>query len=100
MIVTDLDFNRIPINPTETDAPLIIDLDRVLSRSNTLEHFKPVTRRHTKIRQTIGSIQCHQLPPRTLDYIGRKTGNVRRSKIRSVSLSLKSFIMISSQLTE
>jgi hypothetical protein len=51
MIVHDLNVHGVTIPPAETDSPLVIDPDAVLSFALTLERFQPVGRRHSKVNQ-------------------------------------------------
>jgi hypothetical protein len=43
--IDDLDVPRMAIAPMETDSPLVIDSDAVLSGAIATEFFKPVSRR-------------------------------------------------------
>jgi hypothetical protein len=45
MIVDNLYVFRRTISPAENETPLIVDADRVLTRSIALERFQPVTGR-------------------------------------------------------
>jgi hypothetical protein len=70
MVVNDLHLLRSSVRPHETDPPLVVDPDAVLSGSVTLERFEPVTGRNTKVVEYHrGShltklAQCHPLDPR------------------------------------
>jgi len=49
MVVDDFDLVRMAFSPDETDSPLIVDADRVLSVTFSPQRFKPVAWRDTKI---------------------------------------------------
>ena len=44
MIVHDFDIERIPIIPGETDSPLLVDVDAVLSLAIAAKLFEPIAR--------------------------------------------------------
>jgi hypothetical protein len=52
VITDDLDVVRVAILPAKTDAPLIVDSDRVLSGSNSVQRFEPETRRLEIVKRT------------------------------------------------
>jgi hypothetical protein len=66
MIVHYLHLFRVTNLPNETDSPLVIDSDAVLSLSISLKRFKSIRRRQTKIFQAGGSIYSVELHKRTL----------------------------------
>jgi hypothetical protein len=49
MVVDDFDMIRPSFGPDETDAPLIVDADRVLATPVSSERFQPVCRRRAQI---------------------------------------------------
>jgi len=49
MVIDNLDCISIAVFPNETDTPLIIDPDTVLSFSRSFQRFKPIGRWHTEI---------------------------------------------------
>jgi hypothetical protein len=49
MIVNNFDLFSASIGPNETDTPLIIEADRVLPFTVSLQSFQPVTGRRVKI---------------------------------------------------
>jgi hypothetical protein len=61
VIVDDLDSIRIAVPPFETDSPLVVDPNAVLSGTPSREPFQPITRRHTKILERLGGIEHHEL---------------------------------------
>jgi hypothetical protein len=46
VVVTNLDVVSVPINETETDAPLVVDRDRVLTPPSSSEGAQPVAGWH------------------------------------------------------
>lgn len=62
MIVADLNLRCIRSCPTETDPPLIIDSDGVLSLSVTFQCLESVNRRDSHILQDVRLIQLDKLP--------------------------------------
>lgn len=60
MIVHDFHVVR-PFIPQETDSPLPIDANAVLSRPITAKLFQPVRRRHLQIVHAPGSLQLKEL---------------------------------------
>lgn len=57
MIIYYLDIMRISINPSETDAPLLVDPNAVLALSITLQGFELVSRRNSQIVQPNRGVQ-------------------------------------------
>jgi hypothetical protein len=64
MIVSNLNVIGIAVMPGEAYAILVIYSNAVSPGAITLEHFKPVTRRHTKILQAPCLMQVQKFPPR------------------------------------
>jgi len=62
VVVDDLDVGRSGVGPGETDPPLLVDPDAVLSGPVAAEGLKAVAGRHPEILQDLGSVQHHQLP--------------------------------------
>ena len=56
MVVDDLDIKGIAIFPLETDPPLPIDADAVLSGPVTVQRLKVVAGRHTKVIECPGTM--------------------------------------------
>ncbi len=61
VVVNYFNLKRIIALPLETDAPLVIDPDTVLSRSIAAERFQPVPRRDAKRFKVRGRIEHKQL---------------------------------------
>ena len=51
MVVADLDVVRIPVHEAETNAPLIVDRDRVLAPPIILERMEAIAGRHLEVVQ-------------------------------------------------
>ena len=64
MIVRDLDIERTIAAPTETDAELIIDPDRMLTRSISLQSLETIARRNTEILEADRDFQLPEFSPR------------------------------------
>jgi hypothetical protein len=75
MIVDDLNLFGGAIAPDETNPPLIVDSDRVLSLAVALKRFEPIARRLTQIVQCAAAIEQQQLST-GLPLNGAKTGHV------------------------
>lgn len=61
VIVDNLHVIGVTILPFETDPPLIIDSDAVLTRSPTSQPFEAVSRRYAEISEAYGGIQNSKL---------------------------------------
>src|ERR1043165_9070758 len=61
VVVDDLDFVGMALSPDETDAPLIVDADRVLAAAASSQCFEAVGGRNPKIGQALRSIEQTQL---------------------------------------
>jgi len=61
MVVNDFDIVDIAFVPTETQPPLIIDPDGVLSLAITLERFESISRQPTQIVERGRHLEDHQL---------------------------------------
>src|SRR3546814_12161772 len=72
MVVDDLDMVGASTRPYETDSPLIVDADAVLSCPITFERFQAIARRHRKVLESACVVEEAQLPQRnSLNQIGR-----------------------------
>src|SRR6266852_4784698 len=49
VVVDDFDIGRTLLGPCETDAPLVVDADRMLSAPVSRERFEPVRRRRAQV---------------------------------------------------
>jgi hypothetical protein len=61
MVVDDFDISRSSFIPDETDAPLIVDPDRMLSRAISLERLEPINGRNPEIVQDPSLVQKTEL---------------------------------------
>ncbi|XEN33400.1 hypothetical protein M728_004061 (plasmid) [Ensifer sp. WSM1721] len=57
MVVDYFDVFDASIRPDEAYAPLIIDADRMLAFSISLQRFKPISRRGAKIVESGSTVQ-------------------------------------------
>src|SRR5215467_1418197 len=73
MIVDDLDFLRSRFIPSEYDAPLIVDPNRMLAGEIASQSFQPVPRRHGQIAQADGVVELYQFTPGDLGYVRWKS---------------------------
>ena len=62
MVVDEFNVERITRAPAETDTPLLIHADAMLSRSVTLELFESVSRRDSEIVEDGRRIQHLEFP--------------------------------------
>jgi len=62
MIIHNLHVQRIGPSPAETDPPLIIDADAVLSLPFSLESLQAVSGRGSKVTQLHSAVQLAQFP--------------------------------------
>lgn len=70
VVVSDLDVVGISIDEPETDTPLVIDRDGVLSLPIAAKCVKPVPRWDLQIVETGGQVHVLKLPDGPLDEIG------------------------------
>lgn len=66
--------------PAETNPPLVVDANAVLSSPSAFQRFQPVARRHRHIRQLCRRIQLQQLAPRGPLNVGRQAPRRLRAK--------------------
>jgi hypothetical protein len=64
VIVGYLDLKCIAIAPGETDPPLVVDPDTVLSLAAPLQFLQAIARRHPKIPNRRCSVKDQELSPR------------------------------------
>lgn len=68
MVVRDFNFVGVAILPDETDPPLVIDSNAVLSLAVSAQRFESVAGRHRQVMQFLGCVEHGQLPqPDPLD---------------------------------
>jgi hypothetical protein len=71
VVVNDLYIFGAGVGPIEADTPLIIDTHTVLPLPHAPERFKPITRGHPQIFQSIGDLQLPELSPGNLGDIDK-----------------------------
>ena len=64
MVINDFDLVRIPVFPDETDAPLVVNANTMLSGPLPFQAFKPVARRHPQILKTFRTVKTKQFAQR------------------------------------
>jgi hypothetical protein len=62
MIIDNLDIPRIVISPHETNPPLIIHANAMLSGAPSGQRLQVVAANRRQIQETFGSIEHHQTP--------------------------------------
>ena len=73
MVVCEFDVFRSVPGRDEADPELIVDAKGVLSVSITLQVFKPIARRGTKVLQGNSRIQVLKFAAGDLEQVGRET---------------------------
>ena len=63
-VVDDLDIKCIASMPAETEPPLVIDTNAMLSPAIALERFHPIPRGASQISETDGTVEIQELAPR------------------------------------
>src|SRR5262245_42939187 len=69
MIVDDLDFLGSRFIPSEYDAPLIVDANRMLAGEIASQSFQAVPRRHGELAQADGVVDLYHFTPADLGYV-------------------------------
>ncbi len=65
MIVHDFNVESVPVNPTETYSPLVVDANTVLTDAIPTQRFKMIARRNSQITESSCVVQVHQLSSST-----------------------------------
>lgn len=91
MVICDLHIEGITSLPHETDSPLLVDADTVLSGSISFQALQPVSRWNAQVVQCIGVVQHTELAPRNgLDAFWQRSGTLSLPDLCGF-LSLKAF---------
>ena len=72
MVVSALNVEGVAINKPESDAPLVVDSDRMLSLPVTIKCVKTIAERNSQVVETRRQIHVLELSHGTLDDIRRK----------------------------
>jgi len=72
MVVNNLDLVRVPVPPAETNAPLIIDANTVLTRAVSFEFLQAIARRDSQVLELLGGINETELPKHRPMEVSRK----------------------------
>jgi hypothetical protein len=67
-----LDIGGASFAPVETDAPLVVDADRILTPPLALQRLQAISRRRAQIAQCVRLIDQAQLPQRDRLDVGRQ----------------------------
>ena len=62
MIVAELYIVGMPVNPTKTKSPLIVDADAMLTSTIAVQNFKPAARRHHQEIEACGTVKQVEFP--------------------------------------
>jgi hypothetical protein len=90
----DFDLVRITISPCKADPPLVIDADRMLAATVTLQGFQPIAGRDTQVVKTSSVVEETQFSQCPSLYIRRKPSTASRpAQIVAASASRKLTIM-------
>ena len=61
MVIGNFDVKRVGVNPTETDSPLIVDANAVLTLSIAAQRFEPVAGYGPQVGQRSRRLQLVEL---------------------------------------
>lgn len=89
MVVDDLDVPGFAIAPHETDPPLVVDANAVLSLSISAQCLQTIAGRHAQIRELLRGVEHKKLFPRTPLNLGRQTANGKTRENRGRALVAK-----------
>lgn len=71
MIVDDFNIVGITVTPNETNPPLVIDANGMLTFAIAVQRFQPVTGRGAKVRKRLSVVNLGQFPvPNLKDVLG------------------------------
>jgi hypothetical protein len=71
VVVDDFDMRRSSLIPDETDTPLVVDPDRVLSLPISFQGFKSIARGNTEIAEYPSLVQKTKFSERHILNVGR-----------------------------
>lgn len=94
MIVADLDVIGVAADETKANTPLIVDGDRVLSLSISLQRVETIPRRDSQILQCGREMDVLELPDRTRLNVGGNRFAEPVVKSSSVRRSAKDLIIV------
>ena len=61
MVIDDFYVVRVALRPSETNSPLIIDSDTVLSRAVTTKFLEPVARGNSQVIKRVRAVEDYEL---------------------------------------
>jgi hypothetical protein len=85
VVVDDFDIGGPFLSPDETDAPLIIDLDGVLTTTVASQRFKPVCRWYAQVIEITRSVQHVKFSQRLLFYSAEAFHKLAQTRSRSLA---------------
>jgi hypothetical protein len=68
VITAQLDIERVSVAKAKTNAPLLVDRDRVLPQTPAPKPMQSVTGRNAEVGHSRGGMDRVKLPERTLEY--------------------------------
>jgi len=80
MVIGYFDIAGVPLFPLETDAPLIVDSDAILTLAVSFERFKPVRRRHPQVFDSLSVIKHLQFAKSLSLNLGRQPSRTLQPK--------------------
>jgi hypothetical protein len=72
VVINDLDVRGVTILPCETDSPLVVNPDTVLTTPPALEFLQAIARRDAKVLKRFRRVQGHQLSQHDMKQVGWK----------------------------
>jgi len=75
MIIRDLDVKGVAVNESKTDAPLVVNRNRILPFTIMLQLMQTIAGRNPQIRQTRGVLDI-------LEFSNRPSNEIRREPFR------------------
>jgi hypothetical protein len=84
MIINNFDILRSALSPDETDSPLIVDSDAMLTPPVAGQRLDPVTWNHRNVFQFFGVVKHSQFPPRYLGDIAEFSASLSMKQLLGV----------------
>jgi hypothetical protein len=84
MIIDNFDVLRSAISPDETDSPLLVDSDAMLTSPIADQSLHPVSRNHRHIFQFLGVVEHSQFPSRYLRDIAELSAALSMKQLLGV----------------
>ncbi len=87
MVIHDLDVMGVATVPSEANAPLPVDADRILPRTAVLERFQPIPGWRAQVSKLMGFIEHPQLS----SCRGFKIAKFRNTEAPAENLGIRAF---------